>query len=158
MDFSLSRELIEDLERFKGFLKEQLSPHLPAWYGQGEIPKEFFQSMGGGGWFNVDYRGSLLMKRSALRGALLAEEMGKISPGVGIAMLVQGDLGGLGLALFGSDELQKRYGAEAVKGRTLICLGNTEGHAGSDVASIAMKANKVEGGWCLSGARVFSRF
>ncbi len=155
MNFSIPRELIGDVECFKDFLKEHLSPHLPAWYGKGEIPKEFFQAFGEAGWSNIDYKDARLMKRSALRGALLAEEMGKISPGVGIAMLVQGDLGGLGLTLFGSDELHKKFGLGIVKGRTLICLGNTEGHAGSDVASIAMKANKVDEGWRLNGAKAY---
>jgi len=40
----------------------------------------------------------------------------------------------------------------AVRGETLLCLGNTEHRAGSDVANVRMQAENVEGGWVLNGA------
>jgi alkylation response protein AidB-like acyl-CoA dehydrogenase len=36
-----------------------------------------------------------------------------------------------------------------------MCLGNTEGHAGSDVAAIAMRAETASDGWRLSGTKSF---
>jgi alkylation response protein AidB-like acyl-CoA dehydrogenase len=61
----------------------------------------------------------------------------------------------MGLFLFGSKDLQQKYGASAVEGKTEMCLGNTENIAGSDVAGIAMTAEKVEGGWKLNGTKAY---
>jgi alkylation response protein AidB-like acyl-CoA dehydrogenase len=36
-----------------------------------------------------------------------------------------------------------------------MCLGNTEGMAGSDVAGISMEAKKVDGGWLLNGTKAY---
>jgi alkylation response protein AidB-like acyl-CoA dehydrogenase len=36
-----------------------------------------------------------------------------------------------------------------------MCLGNTENIAGSDVAGIAMTAEKVDGGWVLNGTKAY---
>jgi alkylation response protein AidB-like acyl-CoA dehydrogenase len=60
-----------------------------------------------------------------------------------------------GLFLSGSESLKERYGEAAVKGEILMCLGNTENIAGSDVANISMGAEKVEGGWRLNGTKAY---
>jgi alkylation response protein AidB-like acyl-CoA dehydrogenase len=36
-----------------------------------------------------------------------------------------------------------------------MCLGNTENLAGSDVAGITMRAEKVDGGWLLNGTKAY---
>jgi alkylation response protein AidB-like acyl-CoA dehydrogenase len=61
----------------------------------------------------------------------------------------------MGLTLFGSKELQGRYGESAARGETVMCLGNTERQAGSDVAAVALRAEPVPGGWRLSGAKAY---
>ena len=43
----------------------------------------------------------------------------------------------------------------ALQGKTLMCLGNTELTAGSDVANVACQAGKVEGGWLLNGSKAY---
>ena len=155
MDFSISRNTLEELKRFRTFLHENLSPRLSFWYEQGAVPRPFFSRMAEEGWFNFFMEKNRLKKHSALRQALLAEEMAKISPGVAVAVLAHQDLGLTGLWLFGSDLLHKKYGPPAVHGNTLLCVGNTESGAGSDSANIAMGAAKVEGGWVLNGAKAY---
>ncbi|MBW2410800.1 MAG: acyl-CoA dehydrogenase [Deltaproteobacteria bacterium] len=81
--------------------------------------------------------------------------MAKISPGVAVAILAHIDLGLSGLYHFGSKRLRKKFGIPAVQGKTLMCLGNTENIAGSDVAGIAMQAKKVEDGWLLNGTKAY---
>jgi alkylation response protein AidB-like acyl-CoA dehydrogenase len=107
------------------------------------------------GWFNFSFSGDRLTKHTALREALLAEQMAKISPGVAVAILAHQDLGLTGLWLFGSPLLQKTYGPSAVLGKTLLCIGNTESGAGSDSANIAMQAKKAKGGWILNGSKAY---
>jgi alkylation response protein AidB-like acyl-CoA dehydrogenase len=155
MDFSIPQENLEETRRFRAFLEKHLSPRLSEWYEQGAIPGSFFSLMAEQGWFSFSYKGDRIMKHTALREALLAEELAKISPGIAVAVLAHQDLGLAGLWLFGSPLLQKTYGPSAVLGKTLLCIGNTESGAGSDSANIAMQAKKVDGGWILNGAKAY---
>lgn len=154
MDFSIPAELSQDRDRFKGFLDEHLVPHLSVWYQEGAIPRSFFDAVGKGGWFGFEVKQGLLEKLSALRGAMVSEQIATISPGVAVAVLAHVDLGLTGLWLFGSQELKEKY-ANAAQGKILLCLGNTESGAGSDVASISMEAKQVRGGWRLNGAKAY---
>lgn len=155
MDFSISKKHSEEILQFKKFIKSTVTSEMPGWYQHRQIPVNFFQKMGKGGWFGVEIKKGQLVKGSALRAAFLAEELAKASPGVAVAVLAQIDLGLMGLLLFGSDSLKKLYGEAAVKGKTLMCLGNTERQAGSDVAGIEMRARKVKGGWLLNGTKAY---
>jgi alkylation response protein AidB-like acyl-CoA dehydrogenase len=155
MDFSIPQETLEETRRFRTFLEKELSPSLSLWYEQAAVPRSFFSLMAEQGWFSFSFSEDRLTKHTALREALLAEELAKISPGVAVAILAHQDLGLTGLWLFGSDHLQKSYGPSAVSGNTLLCIGNTESGAGSDSANIAMQARKVEGGWILNGSKAY---
>lgn len=155
MDFSIPVKYTNDLAQFDIFLREKLKPHLNAWCRAGAVPRVFFKTLGEGSWFGFRMKGNRLEKAPALRAALLMERMAALSPGVAITHLVQVDLGMTGLWLFGSDQLQNTYGGAACSGDTLICLGNTERHAGSDAAAISMSAQPVEGGWRLNGTKSY---
>jgi alkylation response protein AidB-like acyl-CoA dehydrogenase len=155
MDFSISAELSQEILRFKKFIKSSVIPELPGWYQDQEIDAKFYQKMGAGNWYGIALSRGRLIKGSALRSALIAEELAKVSPGVAVAVLAQVDLGLMGLFLFGSDFLKKQYGRSAAEGHTLMCLGNTERQAGSDAAGIEMRARKVKGGWLLNGTKAY---
>ena len=155
MDFSIPQGTLEETRRFKAFLEKNLSPSLSLWYEQAAVPRSFFSLMAEQGWFSFTFKEDHVVKHSALREALLAEELAKISSGVAVAILAHQDLGLTGLWLFGSDHLQKKYGPSAVLGNTLLCIGNTESGAGSDSASVVMQATKVEGGWVLNGSKAY---
>ena len=155
MDFSIPDELTEEVVRFREFLKSRVLPELPVWNQNREIPARFFADFAAAGWYGISRADNVLVRRSALRQALIAQELAKVSPGLAVALLVQIDLGLLGLFLFGSDDLKRRYGGSAAGGETLMCLGNTEGTAGSDVAAIEASARKVDGGWLLNGTKAY---
>jgi len=155
MDFSLPKELLSEIEQFRGLLEGGLKSKLDAWYRQRNLPKEFFSEMGRVGAYGYVVSDGRLVKRSAFREALLAEALAQHSPGGAIAALAHADLGLMGLHLFGSQQLQHRYAEQALNGEAIMCLGNTEGHAGSDVAAIAMRAEAASDGWRLSGTKSF---
>jgi alkylation response protein AidB-like acyl-CoA dehydrogenase len=155
MDFSIPTAFSNEIENLKEFLKKNVKPELSGWYQSQEIPLEFFRAMGAGNWYGIELKESRLVKGSALKEALIAEELAKVSPGVAVAVLAQIDLGLMALLLFGSDKLKERYGRSATGGATLMSLGNTERQAGSDVAGIEMRAQKVEGGWLLNGTKAY---
>jgi alkylation response protein AidB-like acyl-CoA dehydrogenase len=155
MDFSLPAELKNEIELFKKFVDTHLIPYLSKWYRAKEIDREFFDKMGQEGWLGFKMEKKQLTRHNFLREALIHEELAKISPGVAITTLVVSDLGIIGLYLFGSSHLKNTYGASVTSGQTLICLGNTENHAGSDVANIATTAQKVADGWILNGTKAY---
>ena len=155
MDFSIPASLSEELDGFKVFLNTHLKPNLSTWYKKGEVALNFYNEMGKAGWYGFRMEGNHLVKNSALRESLIQEELAKLSPGVAVAVLAHINLGLTGLFLFGSEDHQKKYGEAAVNGEMLMCVGNSENKAGSDVAGISMRADKIEGGWRLNGAKAY---
>ena len=155
MDFAMPAAISQDLDRLRDFIRTQIVPELPSWTHKQKIPNRFFHLMGEGGWYGFKIKGSRLVRGSALREAIIAEELAKVSPGVAIVALAHVDLGLMGLFLFGAQSLHQNYGASAVQGKTVMCLGNTENKAGSDVAAVSMRADKVDGGWMLNGTKAY---
>ena len=155
MVFTTPETVSDDVIRFKGFLVEHLKPYLQGWYKSGSIAPDFFRHLGENGWFGLQWENGQLSKMSALKEAVLSEELARHSPGVAIAVLAHIDLGLIGLFLFGSEDLKQAYAKAAASGERLMCLGNTENNAGSDVANIAMAARKVDGGWILNGSKAY---
>lgn len=155
MDFAIPQAVSEDLARFKDFIKTHISPNLPSWNRQRELPPAFFHHMGEGGWFGLRFKDGRLIRESVLKEALVAEELALVSPGVAIADLAHIDLGLMGLFLFGSPDHHQTYGPATTQGKKIMCLGNTENLAGSDVAGISMTAEKVDGGWVLTGTKAY---
>ena len=155
MDFAIPDNLTKDLEEFTDFLRNHLDPFLTEWYKKEVIPREFFQNLGQDGWLGFKQKNGQFVEQSYLTQTLLMEKLAKISPGVAVAVMVQISLGMVPLFLFGSEALKATYLPSAARGETLICLGNTEHKAGSDVANIGMKAEKVDGGWLLNGTKAY---
>jgi alkylation response protein AidB-like acyl-CoA dehydrogenase len=155
MDFAIPKAISRDLDRFREFIRTHLTPNLSSWTQKKELPAELFHHMGKSGWYSFKIKERHLVRESAQREAAIAEELAKISPGVAVAVLAHADLGLMGLSLFGSQGLQQTYGPSAVEGKTIMCVGNTENRAGSDVAGISMSADKVDGGWILNGTKAY---
>jgi alkylation response protein AidB-like acyl-CoA dehydrogenase len=83
------------------------------------------------------------------------ESLSKLSPGVAVAFGAHTSLGTKGLLLFGNQKQKGVYLDSALQGDTLMCLGNTEIMAGSDVANVTCQAGKVDGGWLLNGSKAY---
>jgi short/branched chain acyl-CoA dehydrogenase len=155
MEFTLPESLDQDLERFARFYDQHLKADAAAWYREGQLPKSFFRLMGQNGWYGFEMEKGRIVKRSALREAALTEKLACYYPGLAVAALANMSLGCMGLYLFGSADLQAAYGPAVITGDKVMCLGNTENIAGSDVAAIAMTADAVDGGWLLNGSKAY---
>jgi alkylation response protein AidB-like acyl-CoA dehydrogenase len=155
MDFAIPTDIAEDVVKFEAFIKTDIIPDLPDWSHNRELPRTFFHNMGTQGWYGLKFENGSLIRGSALKESITAEKLAEKSPGVAIAVLAHIDLGLMGLFLFGTKDLQQKYGGAAVEGKTVMCLGNTENIAGSDVAGIAMTAEKTDGGWKLNGTKAY---
>jgi alkylation response protein AidB-like acyl-CoA dehydrogenase len=156
MDFSLSKELIETLGDYRRFLAERLTPFLSEWYRRGEIPRSFFQDLGQAGWFAYSSENGGFIEQPSLRQALVLDELARRSPGVAVAVAVHMSLGSKGIFLFGTEKQKQVFLHPAMTGELLVCLANTEAEAGSDVAAIASRAEKVDGGWLLNGSKAYT--
>ena len=155
MDFTIPAKLAEEIAQYRNFLATQLDADLKKWYRAKRLPRRFFEHIGAGGWYGIRFENGRLTESSALREALLTAELSKRSPGAAIAALAHSDLGLMGLLKYGSESLHQRYGEAAVDGKTIMCLGNTENTAGSDVAAVKMTARRTTGGWLLDGSKAY---
>jgi len=155
MDFSLPDQYKTEVKRFNEFLKNDVRPKLNGWTESGVIPNAFFQELGRNNWLGFTNEDGQWTAQSVLLQSLLMEEIAKMSPGLAIAVLVQISLGLKGLHLFGTTEQKQQLLGASASGETLLCVGNTENLAGSDVAGISTSAEKESGGWRLTGAKAF---
>jgi len=84
----------------------------------------------------------------------VVEEISRVSPALGILISVHNSVGNYPIYQFGTEEQKRKY----LPGLTSDKVGSmclTEPNAGSDVASLATTAVKVEGGYRLTGSKVF---
>jgi alkylation response protein AidB-like acyl-CoA dehydrogenase len=145
--FSVPEKYMEEGKIFESFLDTHLMPNLSKWYREGAVPRSFFQEMAKIQWFGS--------RESSLKEAILVESLARRSPGVAVAIGGHISLGVLGLLLFGAERQKEKYLDSALHGETLMCLGNTEITAGSDVANVASVAKQVDGGWLINGTKAY---
>ncbi len=63
---------------------------------------------------------------------------------------------GPGLLAYGSEEQRRRLLPRIAAGRYFSAIGMSEPQAGSDLAAAAAKATRTDGGWVLSGTKVWT--
>ena len=84
----------------------------------------------------------------------IREGLARVSPEFSTSFATQ--LGGFFVpALHASDSVRQKWIKPIVAGEAVCAVALTEPDLGSDVASIAMPATKVEGGWRLSGRKTW---
>ena len=125
------------------FREERFDPEVMQQMGQlgllgATIPAEY----GGAGVNHVAY-------------GLAAREIEAIDSGYRSAMSVQSSLVMHPIHSFGTDEQKTKYLPKLVTAEMIGCFGLTEPDHGSDPGSMATKAVKVDGGYHLSGSKMW---
>jgi len=102
------------------------------------IPEEF----GGAGLSYVCY-------------GLIAREVERVDSGYRSAMSVQSSLVMYPIHAYGSDQQRRKYLPKLASGELVGCFGLTEPDHGSDPAGMKTRAHRVDGGYRLSGAKMW---
>ena len=86
---------------------------------------------------------------------LIAREVERVDSGYRSAMSVQSSLVMYPIYAYGSEAQREKYLPKLARGEWVGCFGLTEPDAGSDPASMTTRAKPVEGGYSLSGAKMW---
>lgn len=86
---------------------------------------------------------------------LIAREIERIDSGYRSAMSVQSSLVIHPIYSYGSEEQKSKYLPKLLSGELVGCFGLTESNSGSDPASMSTSAEKVEGGYRLTGNKMW---
>jgi glutaryl-CoA dehydrogenase len=86
---------------------------------------------------------------------LVAREVERVDSGYRSAMSVQSSLVMHPIYAYGSEEQRMKYLPKLATGEWVGCFGLTEPDAGSDPASMKTRAEKVDGGFKLTGSKMW---
>ena len=86
---------------------------------------------------------------------LVARELERVDTSFRSACAAQSSLAMTPIYAYGTEAQRQKYLPKMAKGELLGCFGLTEPDHGSDPGSMASRARKVEGGWRLSGAKLW---
>jgi len=86
---------------------------------------------------------------------LIARAVERVDSGYRSAMSVQSSLVMHPINAYGSEEQRQKYLPKLASGEWVGCFGLTEPDAGSDPGSMRTRAKKIDGGYLLSGAKMW---
>jgi len=86
---------------------------------------------------------------------LIAREVERVDSGYRSAMSVQSSLVMHPIHAYGTEEQKMKYLPQLATGEMIGCFGLTEPNSGSDPASLSTRATKVDGGYRLTGNKMW---
>lgn len=125
---------------------------------EGRFPFEFHRAMADGGWLGVtmpeEYGGAGLGVTEA---ALVMHTVTSYGGGMMAASSIHVNMfGPHPILVHGSDEQKARWVPPLVAGKDQVCFGVTEPNAGLDTSSISTFARKVDGGYIVTGRKMWT--
>ena len=151
----LSREAREILVEVRSLAASELAP-IAADGDAGRVNRPLLEALGSHGVlpriFPADLGGEATGEVSAVILCLLREGLAGGSTAAETAFALQG-LGSYPLIQAGSDEVRRRWIPDVAAGAAVAAFALTEPDAGSDAASLGLRAERVDGGYKLSGSK-----
>ncbi len=144
-------------DSIRRFLAAELRPHAEAWEADRWFPDEVFAKLAAAGLLGLKYPEAYGGQGGDhLHDAVLAEELARCGSG-GLAAGIGAHVGIATppVAAFGTEDQKQRYLAPAIAGEKIAALAITEPGAGSDVAAVTTRAQKVDGGWVVNGEKTY---
>ncbi|MCB8840288.1 acyl-CoA dehydrogenase [Aurantimonas sp. VKM B-3413] len=158
--FRLEDQLTEDerliFETARSFAEEKLRPRVIAAYQNETTDRSIFNEMGELGLLGItvpeDYG---CAGASYVSYGLVARAVEAVDSGYRSMMSVQSSLVMYPIYAYGDEAQRKKYLPKLATGEFVGCFGLTEPDAGSDPAGMKTKAEKIDGGYRLSGAKMW---
>lgn len=156
MNFSLPEELLMMQQAVREYAKREIAPIAAELDRQPRFPWATLRQMGEKGLLGVMtpelYGGAGL---NTLAYAVMLEEISAADASHGTIMSVTNGLPQAMLLSHGSDEQRRRYLPKLARGEWIGAFCLSEPHCGSDAAAIKTQAEKVAGGYRLSGTKAW---
>ncbi|MBN9789133.1 acyl-CoA dehydrogenase [Pseudonocardia sp. TMWB2A] len=138
------------------YAQSRLLPRVTSAYLDERFDREIMSEMGAlgllGATVPVEYGGAGLGYVSY---GLVAREVERVDSGYRSAMSVQSSLVMHPIYAYGSEEQRHKYLPKLATGEWVGCFGLTEPDAGSDPAGMRTKAEKIDGGYRLTGSKMW---
>ncbi|MCA3441928.1 MAG: acyl-CoA dehydrogenase [Rhodobacter sp.] len=158
--FRLEDQLTEEERMLRDaartFAQEKLQPRVVAAYREEKTDPAIFTEMGEMGLLGAtvpEHYGGL--GASYVAYGLIAREVERVDSGYRSMMSVQSSLVMYPIHAYGSEEQRLKYLPGLAAGRLIGCFGLTEPDAGSDPAGMKTVARKTDGGYRLTGAKMW---
>jgi butyryl-CoA dehydrogenase len=156
MDFEPSAEQKQVRDAFARFADERIAPRAAALDEAHAFPRELFAELGRLGFFGIRYPedvgGSGL---DLVTFCLALEEIARGSMSLAGCAAMQSLMGTKFLHMLGNADVLERLFKPALRGEKIGAICMTEPNAGSDLDSIATRADKVDGGYKLNGQKIW---
>ncbi|WP_306114410.1 MULTISPECIES: acyl-CoA dehydrogenase [unclassified Roseovarius] len=158
--FRLNDQLEEDermiAESARAYAQEKLQTRVVKAFSNEETDPEIFREMGQMGLLGTtipeEYGG---LGSSYVSYGLVAREVERVDSGYRSMMSVQSSLVMYPIYAYGSEEQRQKYLPKLASGEWIGCFGLTEADAGSDPAGMKTRAEKIEGGYRLTGSKMW---
>ncbi|MEI6548632.1 MAG: acyl-CoA dehydrogenase family protein, partial [Burkholderiales bacterium] len=156
----LDAQLTEDermiREAAAAYCRDKLAPRVVEAFRHEKTDIAIFREMGALGLLGptipTEYGGPGL---NYVAYGLIAREVERIDSGYRSMMSVQSSLVMLPIYEFGTEAQRRKYLPKLATGEWIGCFGLTEPNHGSDPGSMETRAKRVDGGWLLSGAKMW---
>ena len=140
----------------RDYAQEKLFPRVIAANRDGKTDPAIFREMG-----ELGLLGSTIPEEYGGAGlnyvcyGLIARELERVDSGFRSAMSVQSSLAMQAIYAYGSEAQRRKYLPKMATGELLGCFGLTEPDHGSDPGSMVTRAEKVAGGFKLTGGKTW---
>jgi glutaryl-CoA dehydrogenase len=146
--------LIRDTAR--GYAQQKLLPRVIEAYAQEKTDRAIFNEMGALGLLGLTLPAEYgCAGASYVAYGLVAREVERVDSGYRSMMSVQSSLVMYPIHAYGTEEQRRKYLPRLATGEWVGCFGLTEPDAGSDPAGMKTRAEKIDGGYRLTGSKTW---
>ncbi|WP_144920580.1 acyl-CoA dehydrogenase family protein [Halorubrum salsamenti] len=155
MEFQLTDEQKQLRDEVRRFADEEIRPVATEYDVEEEYPYEVMEKAADMGLLAphvpVEYGG---VGYTSLENAILTEELFAADPGIGLCVSSAG-FGAEALMEFGTEDQKERVLPEVTAGDAVMGSAISEPQAGSDVTSVATRAEKDGDEWVINGSKMW---
>ncbi|MCW5575512.1 MAG: acyl-CoA dehydrogenase [Burkholderiales bacterium] len=137
------------------YAQEKLAPRIRDWNRSETFDREIMREMGALGFLGAPLEGYGCAGIGYVAYGLIMRELERVDTAFRSAVGVQGGLAMTPIYAYGSEEQRQKYLPKMAAGELLGCFGLTEPDHGSDPGSMLTRARSVDGGWRLTGTKLW---